>query len=279
MFTPRMKLADLIKANHNIMLLLPRFGIPLGFGEKSVQDVCAAHNVPVDFMLLICNVYTFDDYLPDIEQLAATNMQPLVPYLKESHRYYTGERLPHIEAHLHHIADRVEGKYGQILKQFYADFRREIEDHFKYEEQYDFPVLLSLQNGERRKRSQMSHSQRSHSGLVDKMNDLPQIVYKYLPGNVLPEETIELVFDILQLSADIRHYLRRPTLAAPRVGSLQRPCSDARHHVARRASARHPSRRADCQPHAPLRNAQTAAGRHSDDAPLDACLRPCLPVC
>ena len=186
-----MKLADLIKANHNIMLLLPRFGIPLGFGEKSVQDVCAAHNVPVDFMLLICNVYTFDDYLPDIEQLAATNMQPLVPYLKESHRYYTGERLPHIEAHLHHIADRVEGKYGQILKQFYADFRREIEDHFKYEEQYDFPVLLSLQNGERRKRSQMSHSQRSHSGLVDKMNDLPQIVYKYRPGNVLPEETIE----------------------------------------------------------------------------------------
>ena len=158
-----MKLADLIKANHNIMLLLPRFGIPLGFGEKSVQDVCAAHNVPVDFMLLICNVYTFDDYLPDINQLAATNMQPLVPYLKESHRYYTGERLPHIEAHLHHIADRVEGKYGQILKQFYADFRREIEDHFKYEEQYDFPVLLSLQNGERRKRSQMSHSQRSHS--------------------------------------------------------------------------------------------------------------------
>ena len=223
MFTPRMKLADLIKANHNIMLLLPRFGIPLGFGEKSIQDVCAAHNVPVDFMLLICNVYTFDDYLPDIEQLAATNMQPLVPYLKESHRYYTGERLPHIEAHLHHIADRVEGKYGQILKQFYADFRREIEDHFQYEEQYDFPVLLSLQNGERRKRSQMSHSQRSHSGLVDKMNDLPQIVYKYLPGNVLPEETIELVFDILQLSADIqKHALIEDKILIPYVDWLER---------------------------------------------------------
>ena len=44
--------------------------------------------------------------------------------------------------------------------------------------------------------------------LVDKLNDLTQIVYKYLPGNVLPEETWELVFDILQLSADIQKHAR-----------------------------------------------------------------------
>lgn len=218
-----MKLADLIKANHNIMLLLPRFGIPLGFGEKSVREVCAAHNVPVDFMLLICNVYTFDDYLPDIDQLAATDMRPLVKYLKESHLYYTRERLPHIEAHLHHIADRVESKYGQILKQFYADFRREIEDHFKNEEECDFPILLSLQNGEKMKKTTMSHSNNSHSGLVDKMNDLPQIVYKYLPGNVLPEETTELVFDILQLSTDIqKHALIEDKILIPYVNWLER---------------------------------------------------------
>lgn len=222
LFTPRMKLADLIKANHNIMLLLPRFGIPLGFGEKSVREVCTAHNVPVDFMLLICNVYTFDDYLLDIKQLAATDMRPLVHYLKESHKYYTLERLPHIEAHLHHIADRVEGKYGQILKQFYADFRNEIEDHFKAEEECDFPILLSLQNGEKAKKTAMSHSHNSHGGLVDKMNDLPQIVYKYLPGNVLPEETTELVFDILQLSSDIqKHALIEDKILIPYVNWLE----------------------------------------------------------
>lgn len=223
MFTPRMKLADLIKANHNIMLLLPRFGIPLGFGEKSVQDVCAAHNVPVDFMLLICNLYTFDDFLPDINQLATTDMSKLVPYLKASHSYYTDERLPHIGKHISHIASRVEEKYGRILKQFYADFRKEINDHFQSEEKYDFPKLISLQQGVRKRGAVKSYSEKSHEELVDKLNDLTQIVYKYLPGNSLPEETMELVFDILQLSSDIqKHALVEEKILIPYIDWLER---------------------------------------------------------
>ena len=222
-FTARMKLADLIAANHNLILLLPRFDIPLGFGEKSVREVCAASNVPVDFMLLICNVYTFDDYLPDMEQLAATDMSLLVPYLEASHKYYTGERLPHIEAHLHHIADRVGGRYGTILKQFYADFRREIEAHFQHEEKVDFPKLKRLQQGLSVRRQPLTHTEKSHVGLVDKLNDLTQIVYKYLPGNVMPEETMELVFDILQLSADIqKHALIEDKILTPYVNCLER---------------------------------------------------------
>lgn len=227
LFTSRMKLADIITANHNIILLLPRFGIPLGFGDKSVREVCTANNVPVDFMLLICNVYTFDDFLPDIESLAATDMRPLLKYLEESHSYYTNERLPHIEVHLHHIADRIGQRYGEILKKFYADFRREITEHFREEEQYDFPKLRSLQDGTRKaeggKRKAESGKNKSHNGLVDKLNDLTQIVYKYLPGNVLPEETMEVVFDILQLSADIqKHALIEDKILSPYMKWLER---------------------------------------------------------
>ena len=223
LFTSRMKLAEIIAANHNIILLLPRFGIPLGFGEKSVGEVCASANVPVDFMLLICNLYTFDDYLPDMEQLSKVEMTPLVPYLKASHNYYTGERLPHIEEHIGHIAERVGGRYGQVFRQFYADFRSEITEHFLYEEKYDFPKVEQLQQGRKVKGSIKSHSEKSHGDLVDKLNDLTQIVYKYLPGNVVPEETMELVFDILQLSADIqKHALIEEKILIPYVSWLER---------------------------------------------------------
>lgn len=223
LFSKKMKLADIIAANHNIILLLPRFGIPLGFGEKSVGEVCDAAGVSADFMLLICNVYTFDDYLPDIEVLKNTDMSPLIHYLLESHKYYTDERLPHIEAHLHHIADRVGGRYGQILKQFYGDFRNEITEHFQEEEQLDFPKLISLQQGQADHRKLPQHHDNSHSTLVDKMNDLTQIVYKYLPGNVLPEETMELVFDILQLAADIqKHALIEDKILTPYIAWMER---------------------------------------------------------
>ena len=54
-FTKRMKMADVIAANHNLILVMPRLGIPLGFGEQSVQEVCDHYKMPVDFVLLIFN--------------------------------------------------------------------------------------------------------------------------------------------------------------------------------------------------------------------------------
>ena len=206
LFSPKMKLADLIGINHNLILLLPRFGIPLGFGEKSVHEVCEKYGVNDDFLILVFNVYSFDDFQPDMETLANTDMSMLLPYLLASHQYYTNERLPHIEAHLHHIANKTEERYGKILKQFYSDFRHEISNHFEYEEKFFFPLLKSFDTSNLDLSSFDEDPDEVHTGIVDKLDDLTQIVYKYLPGNVMPEETMELVFDILQLSSDIRKH-------------------------------------------------------------------------
>ena len=63
-------------------------------------------------------------------------------------------------------------------------------------------MLESLRNGER----QSDHYQRSHDNIKDKLTDLTQIIYKYIPGERLNEEMVELVFDILQLSRDLEKH-------------------------------------------------------------------------
>lgn len=105
LFSEKMKLADLISVNHNLILMLPRFGIPLGFGDKSVREICLMNNVPADFFLLVCNVYAFDSYLPKREKIESTDMRLLVPYLSASHHHYMYEQLPHIERHLLNVID------------------------------------------------------------------------------------------------------------------------------------------------------------------------------
>ena len=45
LFTPQMKLADLIHTDYRLLLLLPRFGLNLGFGDKSVQECCKQHQI------------------------------------------------------------------------------------------------------------------------------------------------------------------------------------------------------------------------------------------
>lgn len=211
-----MKLADIVSANHNLILLLPRFGLRLGFGNRSVKEVCNSGNVDVDFFLLICNIYTFDDYLPDAEELSHTNLQQLVPYLRASHRYYIDERLPHLQRHLSHLTDDMEPSVAHLLSQFFEDYRQELAGHFQEEEKRLFPYIERLQQGEKIADKVTNYFIDSHRSIKDKLTDLMQLLYKYLPSDSMNEELIELVFDILQLTEDLeKHTLIEERLLMP----------------------------------------------------------------
>lgn len=222
LFSEKMRLADLIYANHNLILMLPRFGIPLGFGDKSVSAVCEEYHVPADFFILICNVYTFEDYIPDRDCIRKTDMSMLVSYLLASHQYYLQEHLEHIEHHLFLLADTVDEKYGRSLKFFFSDYKNEVIEHFDYEEKNVFPYLKSLLSGSHSSAFSIRQFKESHSNIEDKLNDLIQIIFKYLPGNVKPYDSIDMIFDIFQLSADLdKHTLIENKILIPYVEFLE----------------------------------------------------------
>ena len=61
-----------------------------------------------------------------------------------------------------------------------------------------------------------------HDNIEDKLSDLTQIIFKYLPGNVSPEDSIDVVFDIFQLSADLnKHALIEDRILVPYVEMLE----------------------------------------------------------
>ena len=140
-FTAKMKMSDILSANYNIILLLPRLGIKLGFGDKSVAEVCQMNDVSTTFVVMVCNCYTFNDYEPDISTLTTTDLQQLTPYLIASHDYYVNERLPHIERHLNHVASQAGSRYETSLHQFFIGYRNEVKSHFEFEEQAIFPLM------------------------------------------------------------------------------------------------------------------------------------------
>ncbi len=221
LFNERMKLADIIAANHNLILMLPRLGISLGFGDKSVQQICLQHNISPSFVLLIFNAYTFDNYTPNTNDLDHIDMSMLVPYLKASHSYYINQRLPHIARHLKHVADTIEPRYGHVLQQFLSDYQQQVHLHFEEEEQLVFPLLQRLQQGYTNSHGPSSNFIESHTDIEDKLQDLTQIVYKYLPSTAMPEEHIELIFDILQLSADLeKHAMIEEKIMMPYISML-----------------------------------------------------------
>ncbi|MDD4142684.1 MAG: hemerythrin domain-containing protein [Bacteroidales bacterium] len=223
LFNEKTKLADLIAANYNLILMLPRFGLPLGFGDKKVKDICAEYKVPSDFFLMVCNVYTFDGYIPTDEEIVATDMSLLTPYLLASHQHYLRYKLPHIEQHLSRIADDAGERYGTALKSFFAEYKNDISQHFEYEEKIVFPYMTALQDKREHETYCISNFKKSHSNIEDKLDDLTKIIFKYLPGNILPEESIDLIFDIIQLLSDLtKHSAIEEKILVPYVTSLER---------------------------------------------------------
>ena len=68
-YNSRMKMADLVASDMSLLSILQRLEIRLGFGEATVAEVCAQHGISAELLLMICNIYSFRDYEPQIETL------------------------------------------------------------------------------------------------------------------------------------------------------------------------------------------------------------------
>lgn len=222
LFNERMKLADLLLANPNLILLLSRFNIPFGFGNKKVADVCRNHGISANFFLMICNVYSFDNYIPSNEEIINTDMEALAKYLEASHKYYLDKRLPHIGGHLKKIADSMDPKIASVLNHFFNDYFEEVTTHFRYEEKIVFPYIENLQKNASNPDYKIESFTQAHTNIEDKLDDLTQIVFKYLPESIIPDEAVGIVFDILRLSEDIKkHSLIEEKVLVPYVELLE----------------------------------------------------------
>ena len=240
-------LSALITAQPQLLLTLSHFGIPMGFGDKTIAQVCAEHDVDPQFFLLICEVYSNDNYFPSAATLRATPMEGLVPYLLRSHDYYLNRRLPHIGHHLEKIADMLPARAGNAIKQFFNAYIEEVREHFAHEEKTVYPHISNLLAGESDKSFKIKDFLDSHGNLEDKLSDLVQIIFKYLPGSsnregshTLPaspsilegqpdssshadDDAIDMIFDILQLSRDLRkHAIIEDKILGPYVKQLEK---------------------------------------------------------
>ncbi|MBP5421208.1 MAG: hemerythrin domain-containing protein [Paludibacteraceae bacterium] len=204
MFTAQNKLIELLEYNPQLILMLPRFGMKLGFGEKKVEQLCQENNIPISLFLLICNAYTFDDYTPSESEIKEIDGNVLINYLIASHDYYLNHRLKHIGKHINKIAQEA-GDIGTILLKFFHEYEKDVAYHFKNEEENLFPNirknLAATSSGINK--IDFSHT---HENIGDKLTDLTNIIIKYLPSEVMSNERIGVWFDIIQLTKDLEKH-------------------------------------------------------------------------
>ena len=184
-------LSALVTAQPELLLTLSHLGIPLGFGDKTIAQVCREHGVATEFFLLVTQVYCDDNYVPSQAVIKSTPMGNLIPYLMSSHDYYLNRGLPHIKGHLARIANMLPARAGKAIKQFFDAYVDEVRAHFAHEENTVYPHITRLLNHQPGDDYMIKEYLAHHDNLQDKLSDLVQIIFKYLPTSSSSPSKIE----------------------------------------------------------------------------------------
>lgn len=176
------KMISLIRDNYNLLQSLGSFGISLGFGDKTVKQVCDDQNVDTNTFLAVVN-FTINGYR-EMDNVSRLSVPTLLQYLKASHDYFLGFQLPFIRKELVDALDENDNLARLILK-LYDEYSRSVTLHMKYEEKTVFPYVESLLAGKPMANYAIDMYSKHHGQESSKLRELKSIIIKYIPGDCL----------------------------------------------------------------------------------------------
>lgn len=176
------KMIELIRDNYSVLQGLGAFGISLGFGDKTVREVCDRQKVDCYTFLVVVN-FIINGYQPN-EKDAKISVGTLMTYLHESHKYYLDYQLPSIRRKLIDALNP-DNNLTPLIIRVYDEYAQSIKLHMKYEEKTLFPYVEALMRGEQMSNYNVDVFSKHHGETTRKLQELKGIIIKYLPDNGL----------------------------------------------------------------------------------------------
>ena len=216
MYEPDDKLINIIGDNYNILQALGCFGINLGFGDKTVREVCENQKVDTYTFLAVVN-FSINGYC-GFDDAHRLSVPTLLQYLKASHAYYIDFELPFIRRELEEALDENDNLARLILK-LYDEYAHSIVNHMRYEEKTVFPYVEKLEAGEAPKNYDIHMFSKHHEQTDVKLRELKNIIIKYLPSDGLRNNQLSAtLYDIyncedwLAQHAQVEDYIFIPAI-------------------------------------------------------------------
>ncbi len=208
------KLAEIVSADKRALVLLPRFDIELGFGDRTVIQVCKQQQINTDFFLLMINVFLNKDYFPD-KRLKNVDVDMLLRYLENSHRYYLGEKIPYLESLLDEFKRTVDHPATAQLEKFFRQYIQEVREHLAYEDQTAFPYVATLSEQIRNNAGGMIDIEYNigvfeerHDNIEEKLTDLKSLLIKYFPPCNDRHIRIRILNELMDFEEDLINHAR-----------------------------------------------------------------------
>lgn len=229
-----MKLADVIHHDHNLVPVINRFNIHLGFGDNSIEELCIEKNINPEFFLTILNAYHDHKYFPK-KHLQSFPATTLVDYLNKSHRYYLDQKLPELEHLILKLKDNTELDEPTylLLKNFFSEYKHELIQHINREEERVYPYVIKLESAiesgnisagllNEMEGYSIEDYEAEHDNVEEKLYDLKNIIIKYLPELKTDELLFHILKELFELENDLNDHSRiEDLILVPKVEAME----------------------------------------------------------
>ena len=198
------RMYDVLCDEHHLFQMLSRFGIPLGFGEKNVREVCKESNVDVTTFLAVANYVKVGpevaSYYVDKVSAAA-----LTDYLKRAHSYFLDFQLPDIRRRLvSSINCSDANEVAFLILQFFDEFMRDVRHHMEAENKKMFRSVDQLLQGGSISDTQFLQFAHSNESFNHKLQELKNLIIKYYKGDGPNELLNTVLFDLFNCEEDLQ---------------------------------------------------------------------------
>jgi len=219
-------MGDLIVDNFSLLMVMSRFGLKLGFGDKSVKDVCQEQGVDLHTFLAVANFISegHQEFIDD-EQISLTS---LMDYLKNAHTYFLDFNLPTIRRKLIEALDFASDNNVSILiMKFFDEYAKEVFRHMEYENKSVFKYVNQLLEGKLSDKYNIVAYSSKHNQIDTKLKELKNIIIKYYPEEGNNNLMNSVLFDIFNCEQDlVSHGEVEDFMFVPAVARLERRLRD-----------------------------------------------------
>ncbi len=221
-YKPTDKLSYVIANDYRLLQVMSRFGISLGFGEKTITEVCSQCGVDATTFLAVIN-YVKDGAENRPQRVERINVASVLEYLKRTHTYFINYLFPSIRFHLLNAIDcSVQNEIAFLVLKFYDEYVEEVRKHMEYEDSTVYPYVQQLVDGEFASLENAHLLSRHHEAIESKLKELKNLFIQYYPQTEINEKLNAVIISIYQAEEDLSiHCLVEDNIFAPAVHRLE----------------------------------------------------------
>lgn len=215
------KLSFVIQNDYRLLQVMGRFGMTIGFGEKTILDVCQQCNVDVNAFLAVMN-YVKNNTIDSIGSISSKEgVASLLKYLKNSHRYFLDYQFPSMRRSL---IDSIEmqNEIAFLVLKYYDIYVEEVRLHMANEDDTTFAWVEQMLNDDSTPSESGQLLSRHHDSIEKKLGELKKLFLQYYPQKDNNNELNSVVIELYRTEEELRsHCLIEDNLFTPAVRKLE----------------------------------------------------------